>query len=919
MTKPVGPVITGPSNETPTQERVAVVNEATGQLEAATVAAALDQAGRGQSRIATQADIDNAISQEETWKRDKAAAESSFMRGAMDPIKAYALNAWDEFTFGASSAALLAAGEMAGKGQETQDEMRRLRARNPMAYHLGGLAGGIGNLVATEGIASSLRAAKALEAARAAEAAAAAEAAGDTVRAAQLAERAATAEKAAAFAAEMEVADTRMLEAGDLGRLQGMGAAGRAGAEVEAAGSRMLEIGDLRAAMRQTEAEKALGQVAAQESEIASGAAKIEEALGSHARQAAELDAARTSAALEASVAPSGNRVADFLSRSGVLAGAELSAAQGAAQGLHHQITSAAFGDSKPSFEDVAASMMGGALLGGGAHVASSLAGKGLASAMRAFSVNESEKAVARALQSYGVTGKELATLRQRFGSNAAIAEQLRGAGIDIAKTDAKDLFEELARATKDVVALRNSAMRAGAEAGASPVGARVVENVKSHLDPKNLVTEVDRRTAEKIIQTVENDVGAMASLPLKERLARLDKLQSRYGEFQSASEQVTAFGSKPTAASDMWKDVKRLVRHEMETSIRATGNERAYTAWVDANKAYSVLRTLDKSAARGLKQGLKEEAGGIVGAGGAARVIGRAGMSSLLFGAPYSLLYDAAGGSLFKAIGNAAASIGKKAGALAGELTTTQAARESFRNAVARVGAKSATGLSGFKPISKDMEKYLSADKFQELVSKIQTGGITEEAKAVMRDIDPEYETQAVSLEDKLRAKVTEMLPKQNYYPVGWMQPKPSTAPRMINSDEMGVLRYLDAVADPLSVPMKAIAGAAGPEHVQALKDIFPGIYSNMVEGLAMDIMSGKIGPKMLENPAIRASISTFTGMPVSAVNSPQFAQALATVREEEAKDQEESKQGGGGGGGGGQPGPSSANYKTESERIER
>lgn len=905
-----------PQAPAPVEKRVAVVDEGTGQIEAASVQSALQQAAEGRSRIASQADIDNAITQEDVWQRDRAAAKASLMNGTMDPIKAYALNAWDEFTFGASSAALLAAGEMAGKGAETQEEMRRLRARNPMAYHLGGLAGGIGNLVATEGVASSLRAAKALEAAKIAEAARAAEAAGDTARAAQLAERAGQAERVAAFAAEMEVADTRMLEAGDLGRMSGMGgmgAAGRAGAEVESAGSRMLEIGDLRAAMRQTEAERAIGQVTARESELSGAAAKVEEALGGHARKAAEAEAARAAEAADAMAAPSGNRVADMLSRSGVLVGAKMSAAQGAAQGLHHQITSAAFGDSKPSFEDVAASMMGGALLGGSAHIASSLAGKGLASAMRSFSVNESEKAVARALQSYGVGGNELASLRQRFGSNAAIAEQLRSAGIDIAKTDAKDLFETLAKASKDVVALRNQAMRAGAEAGASPAGARVVANVRSHLDPKNLVTEVDRRTAKKIIQTVENDIGAMANLPLKERLARLDKLQSRYGEFQSASEQVTAFGSKPTAASDMWKDVKRLVRHEMETSIQATGNQTAYAAWVDANKAYSVLRTLDKSAARGLKQGLKEEAG--VSAGTAGGAIGRAAMSTAIWGAPLSLLYDSA---ITKTIGKAAAAIGGKAGALAGQLTATQAARESFRNAVASVGSKSVTGLSGFKTISKDMEKYLSADKFDELVSKIQTGGITEEAKAVMREIDPGYESQAVSLEDKLRAKVTGMLPPKSNYLYDYQPPKPSTAPRMINSDQMGILRYLDAVADPLSVPMKAVAGVAGPEHVQALKDIFPGIYNNMVEGLAMDIMSGKIGPKMLENPAVRASISSFTGRPVSAVNGPEFANAIAAAREEEAKAAEESKKSGGGGGSG-PPAGSGANYMTESERIEK
>jgi hypothetical protein len=366
-----------------------------------------------------------------------------------------------------------------------------------------------------------------------------------------------------------------------------------------------------------------------------------------------------------------------------------------------------------------------------------------------------------------------------------------------------------------------------------------------------------------------------------------------------------------------MYDDVKKLIRAEMERSIEATGDVTSYANWTAANKAYSVLRTLDASAARGLKKQLEEQAGAKAG-GSIMRVLGRAGMSTLLFGQPYSLLYDAAGGSLFKAIGTAADSIGRKAGALAGQMTATQAARESFTKAVREVTVRGATNVSGVKPISKDMEKYLSGDKFNELMDRIRAGGIDDATKRVLADIDPSFAEEATKTEAKIRDNVVAMLPKPSPYPVGYM-PTNKKYKSLIDTDEMKVLRYLDGVADPMSIPMKVVAGVAGPEHVKALRDIFPGLYGSMRDGFIQDMISGKLDQGELEVPQVRAALSSFFDFPVSAVNGPQFAQAMATVREEDAQAQEEAKKGEGGGGGGGQSGPSSANYKTESERIER
>lgn len=926
----------------PGTKRVAVVNEATGQIEAATVQSALSAAARGSHRLASQGDIDRQIQQEAVYEADRQEAERSFGGLTADPVKAYALNAWDEMTMGASSQALKVAARLRG-GEEgeagMEAEMQRLRRANPNAYHLGGAAGLIGQFVATEGVAASLRAAKVLEAAEAAEAARVAAAAGDAAKAEYLAKKAQDAERLARFANELEASERAAksraaapaAEAGAeavtgarwpltateerIGDIRSIGAAS---AERQAAADairtsygRMAEIGDIRSAMRQTETDRLLAKVAEGERETAELGAKIDGALSNVGK--ASIDAElRMAEGIGASTLPTES----LLRSNGILAGAGREAVIGAMQGAHKSITDDAFGDAKFSLEEAMPSIMAGAILGGGAHVGAGLVAGRLAKSASAFSAKESERQVVRKLAGFGVTDKELSKLVTMHGTPGGVYRAMKEAGVDLLEQDGAVLVKNIAEAKEQVLNMRRATLDAAAAVGAVPNVRGVAESLgEIAADPTKVSSLDESFLLNRFAKKISREAEQYEKLAPKEQLERLEKLQSQYNR----NLDKLLKSDRPDAARvGALEKTRNLLRAELKGALERSGDPSLASAWDAANRSYATLSKFNRMADKSYGASIKASHGVRTETGTFARVASRAAASTLVFGQPYSLLFGGAEGAGMKVLGDAVNSIRSRAAGIAGKMTATEAARTSFSRAIQAVSTRTATGAPRFRSIDKSMEKYMDRSEFDDMVERITKGAIDQDMKDRLGEADPALAEEANAMEAKLAKNVNDMLPKESPYPIGYAKQKKGSLPSLIDPDRMKVLRYLDAVQDPFSVAEKVVAGVAGPEHIKAVKDMYPTLYANMRAGLEQDLVMGKLYPQGDLSPEVRSALSSFLGMPVSASNGPELAMALATVREQEAKAAEESKKSGGGGGSG-PPAGSGANYMTESERIEK
>ncbi len=883
-------------------DRVVTKSATSGLLEADTVRSALLKVGDGRATIATQSDIDNAAARARQAQADREAGDQLW-----DPVKAYAMNAWDEFTFGAAPAAARGLARLYG-GRDTEmqlvDEARRLREQNPISYHLGGLAGFAGQVVATEGMAASMRAAKAAQLKNLIQARRAAIAAGEGA-------------KAATLSAEIGRTTELLEEAARLERTQG--AAGKIAED----SAKVRGLAAETAALRETEADRVFAE-----------ALRTEEQAGVAADQAAkrasnavmkELGPKLGSMERSAAAIAAGERAAEV---PGILSGIERNIALGAAQGLHHEVTQATMGDKPFSFEDAVASTFAGAAIGGGTHIGASIAAKGASKAAAAFSQREAERGVARALKEFGVTGREMEKINQRLGGPMGVAGELEKAGINIGQTSPTALFDELAKGRKVVGDARNRIMDAASAAGAGEHvnTAELMEVAQQRLAGPRIVNgrEVPigsferQRDAELVLKYFRNTMESLEATKPEQRLAKLDAIQSDLGKL---AEKATPMGeSVPSLKTELYRDLKTVVRHEMRKSVERAGSSGPqFAAQYDAvNRTYATLRTFDRMARRGLKLA-NTEAAGLASGAGAGGTIAEALASTAIFGAPVSLLYNRGAGSLFKALGNAAGTIRKGAAGVAGAMTATAAAQRSFERAITTVGSRGASKV-GVAVLSPNMSKFIDASKFQKLVDKVSSGAVGSDLVNQLSKVSPGYEQEAAGWNARLAENVNSMLPKPSPYPVGYGRDvyKPAKGV-LIDPDQMKVLRYLDAVANPLEVPMKVIAGVAGPEHVKALADMYPGLMQHMKDGLMRGLLDGSFESTLIQFPEVRAAVSNFAGMPVSASNSPEFAASVAEQRQIQQQREKEAKQNGPPPRGSGAAGSNAQRYGTESERISK
>lgn len=967
------------------EDRVVTKDSGTGALSADTVRTALLKTADGRATVATQADMDNAAAAARQMEADRARA---LMSGgtAWDPVKGYALGAWDEFSFGGIPAAWRGMARLVG-GEEGEasavETMRRWRSNAPISYRLGQVAGFAGQVAATEGMAASLRATKLAEAEHFARAAKIAESEGRAAEAASLTKSAERATTLAEEAVRMEAAEraepgrvmsvaeamaagkhpvvegivgkaigespwtaeaSKLLEKAAYLEKSGTPRADRVASWADELASRATAEGDVirqgfanramedagrlealyaeRAASRTTEADRMLRGAAEWEAQAASS--------GRRAAQAAEDAVIKR---LGPSQAARG-RIAEALARGegvvevpGVLSGIERSAAMGAAQGLGAEVSRAAMGDKPFSFEDAVAGMFAGAAIGGGTHIGASFAARGLSKAAAAFSQREAERSVAIALQEYGVTGREMEKITTRLGGYRGVAEELRKAGIDLSSTSPAELYGELAKAREAVGALRNRVMSSASAAGAGEHVnvAGLTEAAEKHLTGPRTVSGREipvgayerQRDAGVILKYFNKTMESLESTPAAKRLAKLDAIQSDLGKL---AEKATPVGeSVPTLKTELYRDLRSLVRTEMRNSVERAGESGTdfVTSYDAVNKTYATLRTFDRMARRGLKTGNTELAGAATKQGSVARVVGRAGLSTALFGAPYSVLYDAAGGSLFKALGRATNAIRRSAAGAAGALTATEAARQGFEGAIKTLSVKGAAGITS-SVLSKNMTKYTDSKAFEKLVGRVTSGAIGADLVDRLSEVDPSMADKAAGWNAKLAQNVTAMLPRPSPYPVGYDRNMFSPAKGvLINPDQMKVLRYLDGVANPLEVPMKVVAGVAGPEHIKAVGDMYPTLLQHMKDGLMAGLLNGSFETTLIKFPEVRSAISSFAGIPVSAANSQEFASAVAEQRALERQRAEEAKQNGPPPRSSGAAGSNAQRYGTESERI--
>lgn len=702
-----------------------------------------------------------------------------------------------------------------------------------------------------------------------------------------------------------------------------MEASEAAAAAENAAGRAIGAMESLEASLPGLRAEAAGADIRAAQA----GASSVEQVLASGAVAEGEIEAVGTKmvdaikAAGDASTEATVAKGMRWLPTHGEMA---VGAITGASDQVRNLIHDSVYDENTYTYEDMAAAGALGAAYGLGGTVAGTLAAKGIGAAFASMSRGYGEKEAAKKLLELGMTKSQHAEITRKFGTLEAYVGELERGGLALSEVPAGKLGQAVTDVLETTASVRQEALSASAGAREKINPERLYKLVQDAIAHESSLTAVGAGHADNdTMRTLLKELGTVtqkgqfvpgSAFGGKDVIQKLDAIQSRFGQLERGALGVGG-GESGKIAGGFYGKVKRVIRSEMERAI-SEYNPTLWGQYQAANKTYSAAKTLGKFVDKEALAATREMAG--VSSGQAGKALLGAAASTALFGKPWNLLYGEGSRFMVKQLSGALSNLERGMVGMGAAISATAAARESFSRAMSGAGAAASQALApDSKPISKNMERYTDPKEFAKLLERIQHG----KPETAFGRPDSVHASQEKAMMDKLRAKVLSRMPVGPQYAADRKVWESQPSKLDFSSSDLKVLRYIDGAFNPLKVADKVVAGTAGPEHIEALDDLYPALKAEMKSGLVEMLTSAKTDKKiveMLKKPTVRASLSGFIGAPVGASNDPEFAAKLKAIREEEAKAAEESKKSGGGGGSG-PPAGSGANYMTESERIEK
>jgi hypothetical protein len=617
-------------------------------------------------------------------------------------------------------------------------------------------------------------------------------------------------------------------------------------------------------------------------------------------------------------------------------------AAEGAMVGLNDHIRKDAFGEQKFNFADAAASGIMGAALGVGGRFAGEFVGAKLASGLTKAGVAAEERTAIKTLQGLGFSANDMRMVTENHGSYSKFLQTIeQELGVPLAKVEQGKLGDAIAGLGEKLGKSREALMDLASKSGARPNTLRVesllreIEEAEKGFDPIYGASRVDKFRRD-ILPALDNTIDA------KDRLGAMDKIQSTIGKM--ARERETPFS--PTFSqsdANYLKKIQGILKDEIDQSLMRVGDPKILESYKSVNKAYSYYRTLDKYVAKDMKKA----AASAVGMAEDRSTFGKfmtevlphsAGYAAVS-GNPMALVYPLAFSAVRGAVSSAVNTLDRGMAGIMQSMTASAAASTSFKHAldslstsaITRTGSAVAGKVSSSgkkdkkaaisKAVSPELAKFVDKKEFDKLVMGITDGSSMAQFSSKLAGFSPDAESQANAFGSKLSSNIQGMLPPQKPYLVGpgaYVE-KQWKVPSVIDPDEMKVLRYLDSVINPLNLASRVVNGTASPEHIKAVKDMYPDLDARMRNGLMEYLLDPKKSmDKLALSPQVRASVSNYLGHSVDAINSPEFARTLSDIRAQEAKMQEEASAGAGKATGG-DVSPNHADYTTATERIEK